>query len=654
MKKILLFLFLGIPCLSRAFDVTIGPLVYSITDGVHASVLYPSKGHSTDSVFEIPNHITVDGLTYIVNEINNRHSNVISGTFFDNSYLKRIRLPDSIEFIRHNSFGYCSKLVSIVLPAKFSTFSQYDPSFSYCDRLRYMVYLSQTPPLYWTSEGFDATTIYVADIKAYEKENGTAKRKIIPILSFAKDTFSYTGHAPTFPGWKCNVENCKIIGSLQEPEMQKEAGVHRVVVPITFEYDGFTYTAEVASYYEINPRTLSVSVQDITREYGEENPTFELSYSGFMNNETPEDLLQLPVAYCSANKRTPVGKYENAISISGGEAQNYIFEYHPGNLTISKRLLQVSCPDYTRVYGKENPRFELEYSGFADNEWLSALTTSPNVQCQATAVSDVGEYPICISGGEATNYSFSYNNGTLSITQAAQTLLWYQEFEVVYVDDQIELTASTSSGLPVEYEISPEGIADIYYAGDVAVLDCQKKGTITVKASQNGNNNYFSATRISKTIVIKDKFNISISVQSNNPEWGTAIVAGTGSYSQGETSTIIATPNEGYRFVNWTREDGSVFSTKAFHTFTVTEDLILTANFEKIPDDVANESLKADNLRIYAQDRTIYLSGNRGLVQVFNTLGQCVYSGIATAIPVKTGGLYIVRVGAHSHKVLVR
>lgn len=75
---------------------------------------------------------------------------------------------------------------------------------------------------------------------------------------------------------------------------------------------------------------------------------------------------------------------------------------------------------------------------------------------------------------------------------------------------------------------------------------------------------------------------------------------------------------------------------------------------DELPDDVANESQEADNLRIYAQGRTIYLSENRGLVQVFNTLGQCVYSGTATAIPVRMGGLYIVKVGTHSHKVLVR
>ncbi|MDE6631198.1 MAG: hypothetical protein K2K11_07280 [Bacteroidales bacterium] len=148
----------------------------------------------------------------------------------------------------------------------------------------------------------------------------------------------------------------------------------------------------------------------------------------------------------------------------------------------------------------------------------------------------------------------------------------------------------------------------------------------------------------------------TVLVATENAEWGT--VTGNGTYQEGKEVTITAWPQKGYRFINWTKKDGSVFSTDSVHTFAVSENLELTAHFEKlpdeIPDDVANESQEADNLRIYAQDRTIYLSENRGLVQVFNTLGQCVYSGTATAIPVRTGGLYIVKVGTHSHKVLVR
>lgn len=157
-------------------------------------------------------------------------------------------------------------------------------------------------------------------------------------------------------------------------------------------------------------------------------------------------------------------------------------------------------------------------------------------------------------------------------------------------------------------------------------------------------------------ISVVDKMPISFTAQvtTNNEEWGTVTISGNGTYEEGSKVTITATPNEGYRFVNWTKKDGSVFSSEAVHTFAVTENLELTAHFEKLPDDVANESQATDNLRIYAQDQTIYISENCGLVQVFNTLGQCVYSGFSTAIPVRTDGLYIVRIGEQSHKVVVR
>ena len=45
---------------------------------------------------------------------------------------------------------------------------------------------------------------------------------------------------------------------------------------------------------------------------------------------------------------------------------------------------------------------------------------------------------------------------------------------------------------------------------------------------------------------------------------------------------------------------------------------------------------------------------NRGLVQVFNAIGKCVYNGNATIIPVRQSGVYVVRVGTNSYKVSVR
>ena len=67
-----------------------------------------------------------------------------------------------------------------------------------------------------------------------------------------------------------------------------------------------------------------------------------------------------------------------------------------------------------------------------------------------------------------------------------------------------------------------------------------------------------------------------------------------------------------------------------------------------------NESQENDNFYVYAQDRNIVLSETRGVVQVFNAVGQCVYSGNATIIPVRQSGVYVVRVGTNAYKVIVR
>ena len=59
-------------------------------------------------------------------------------------------------------------------------------------------------------------------------------------------------------------------------------------------------------------------------------------------------------------------------------------------------------------------------------------------------------------------------------------------------------------------------------------------------------------------------------------------VTGAGTYEEGATATLTATPAEHYRFVNWTKGE-EVASTETTYSFVVTEDVTLTANFEAIP-----------------------------------------------------------------------
>ena len=70
--------------------------------------------------------------------------------------------------------------------------------------------------------------------------------------------------------------------------------------------------------------------------------------------------------------------------------------------------------------------------------------------------------------------------------------------------------------------------------------------------------------------------NYTISVSSNPSNGGT--VNGGGTCQQGSNCTVTATANPGYTFSNWT-ENGTVVSTSANYTFTVTGNRSLVANF---------------------------------------------------------------------------
>ncbi len=143
----------------------------------------------------------------------------------------------------------------------------------------------------------------------------------------------------------------------------------------------------------------------------------------------------------------------------------------------------------------------------------------------------------------------------------------------------------------------------------------------------------------------------TVRVSSNNAAWGRVSLTGDGTYEKGAEVTITAVPAEGYRFVNWTDASGAVFSTEAVHTFMVTENMELTANFEE---KVANEALETTRYYVYARDRVIYLSEDMGQVQVYDIAGICVFKGETKAIPVSRGGVYIVATSVGRFKVLVK
>jgi len=82
----------------------------------------------------------------------------------------------------------------------------------------------------------------------------------------------------------------------------------------------------------VTPAPLTITADNKTRIFGAPNPALTLSYSGFVNNDTPGQLTALPQISTAAIITSPAGQYP--ITVSGAASPNYTFTYVPGVLTI--------------------------------------------------------------------------------------------------------------------------------------------------------------------------------------------------------------------------------------------------------------------------------------------------------------------------------
>ena len=273
-------------------------------------------------------------------------------------------------------------------------------------------------------------------------------------------------------------------------------------VPVNYDLGGIT-----AGTLNITPAPLTIKANDAVRQYYSDDPTFSYTCNGFVNGDNESVLVTAPKLSTTATRTSSVGTYE--IKVGEASSPNYSISFVNATLTITPRTLIASVGNYERVYNEENPVFEVKYDGFVGNDDEKVLISKSEAKTTATKTSDVGTYPINVTGGSADNYTFKYTSGTLTINKAEQTISWEQDLSVLSVDDQVELKAEASSSLPITYIMDQTNIAEIYSAGNKYYLDCKSEGTVQIVAIQNGNKNYYSSTRIRKTVTIGNSSGIN-------------------------------------------------------------------------------------------------------------------------------------------------
>jgi filamentous hemagglutinin family protein len=169
----------------------------------------------------------------------------------------------------------------------------------------------------------------------------------------------------------------------------------------------------------INPAALVISANDASRTYGAANPVFTASYEGLVNGDTASVVSGLTFN-TNAGTGSGIGGY--SISLSGASAANYAIRYVDGTLTVTPAMLTIRVADASRARGTENPVFTVIYQGFVNGDTASVVS-GLTVATDATSLSPVGTYQISASGAAASNYSISYQAGTLTVTAAVATEL---------------------------------------------------------------------------------------------------------------------------------------------------------------------------------------------------------------------------------------
>ena len=173
----------------------------------------------------------------------------------------------------------------------------------------------------------------------------------------------------------------------------------------------------------ITPLTATITADNQTRKYGAADPSFTYKITGFLDGESELMLTQVPVCVSSATAASPVGS-AYTIDCIGAAAQNYLFHYVAGQLSITRTALAIAANNQSRPYGSANPVLTVTYTGFAEGDTAAVFTSPLSCQTPADLLSTVagGPYPITCSGAAAVNYDISYVPAELTVSRAVLTV----------------------------------------------------------------------------------------------------------------------------------------------------------------------------------------------------------------------------------------
>jgi gliding motility-associated-like protein len=256
----------------------------------------------------------------------------------------------------------------------------------------------------------------------------------------------------------------------------------------------------------------------------------------------------LPITYTSSNASVATIAGNN-IHITGAGTSTITAKqagdnnYNPATdvsltLTVNKKQLTVTADNKTISFGDALPALTYTITGLVAGETQAVFSTPVAITTDATTA--IGTYNITVSGGAAANYSFSYQQGTLTIQKATAQINFTGLPAKTYGDADFAPGATISSGLPITYTSSNASVATIT-GNNIHITGA---GTSSITARQAGNANYNPANDVSVTLTVNKKM-LTVTADNKTKIFGepnptfTYTITG---FVNGETEAVLTTP----------------------------------------------------------------------------------------------------------------
>ena len=224
----------------------------------------------------------------------------------------------------------------------------------------------------------------------------------------------------------------------------------------------------------------------------------------------------------------------------------------------------------------------------------------------------LNEYTVSVSANPAAGGTVSgggtYNHGatanlTATVSPGYTFEGWYEGNNQVTLNTSYSFTVTSDCTLEARYTQNtytitvnsnwPEGGSatggGTYHYGDEISISASANTGFTFSRWSDGNTDNPRTVTVTQDATYVAEFTKNSYTITLVPGVG-GNASGGGTYYYGDECTVTALPNTGYSFVSWT-ENGSVVSTNAIYSFTVTDARTLAANFELAPPTFVNNTV---------------------------------------------------------------